>query len=420
MKKIFVLGFLLSLVCLFSRPVGAAAPSETETLRRELTDMRRLMQELQQKMQATEAHLEALEKGEKPVAEVPPVAEAPTAPTREGTPPATLYGQKGWLLNPDISVIANMNYFFRDGPELGFGEFDPEELNVQEVELDLAAYIYPGVRGWTTIAYEPEEGEVDVEEAYATFETLPWKSSATVGRRLIDFGIVNPIHQHFRPYTDSPLAFTQLFGEAYIDDGFLYSVLLPTPGDLSVKLSAGIYDGRKELVEAEEEDEPALEFDGHVLQLGAAANHPLGESMDLSTGYNVLLDDFDGDNLAIHEANVVLRYYVPNSYKKVLWQNELYAAQTDALSDPVGFFTLLRYTHNKYWNVGLRFDWTELLDDDSNEAWALVPSVTWNITEATYARFQYRHLDVDNSSDAEEFFLQFVFGFGPHSHRIEF
>ncbi len=414
-KSIFILmAFIHCFGCACSVFAG-----EEEALRSELSELKQMMHNVSSRMEQIETRLQVLEGGE-------PVSAKGNAEFGQGPKAGTVYAAKGWLLNPDISLIANTNYFFRDGAAVEFGEFEAEELNVSEVELDLASYIYPGVRAWSTIAYEPEEEKVEVEEVYVNFEALPLNSSATLGRRFIDFGLVNPIHQHFRPYTDSPLVVTQLFGEALVDDGFLYSVLLPTPGKLTAQIKAGVYDGRKELVEAEEEEveevveSAGLEFSDHLLQLGADLNHPIGDDADISFGYDVLLDDFSGEELAIHAVSSALRYYVPESEQKILWQNEVYAVTGDDIEEPVGFYSLLRYSLNRYWDAGVRFDWTELLADDSDSAWAVVPSLTWNITESTYARAQYRHIDVDEVGEAEEFWLQFVFGFGPHSHRLDF
>lgn len=419
MKSIVAISLAVGQI--FAWPNMIFAASEAEQLRSELSELKQMLLKISSRIETVEKRLSAID-GKKP--EGPVVIareeEKPVAQEfRSGPKSGTVYGKKGYLLNPDVSVIANTNYFFRDGPNLEFGEFEEEELNISEVEIDLTAYLYPGIRGWTTIAYEPEEEEVEVEEAYVTFETLPWKSSATFGRRFVDFGLVNPIHQHFRHYTDTPLAVTQLFGEAFVDDGFLYSILLPTPGDLTAQVKAGIYDGRKELVE-EEKEEDGLVFNGHVLQLGADINHPVGEDADVTLGYDVLLDDFDGDNLAVQAASAAFRYYFPESYQKILWQNEVYVVTRDEGEEPSGFYSYLCYTLNKYFDFGVRFDWTELLEESNDKTWAVVPSVTWNITESTYTRAQYRHIDADGREEADEFFLQFVFGFGPHSHRVQY
>ncbi len=439
MKKLLSIFVALThcLVCACTASAG-----EAEALRSELFELKAMMQKVSDRVVQIESRIQVLEGGEPSSTSVTDLVEQGERPVpqqfRSGPKLGTSYAKKGWLLNPDISLISNMNYFFQDGDETDFGEFGNEELNVQEIELDLASYIYPGIKAWSTIAYEPEEDEVGIEEAFVHFETLPYNASATLGRRFIDFGLVNPIHQHFRPYTDSPLVFSQLFGEAFVDDGFLASILLPTPGDLSAQLKAGIYDGRKELVEehgeeeevttsvisgpmmAEAMEEAGLEFGNHILHLGADLNHPLGEDADITLGYDVLLDDFEGDDLAIQSASAVLRYYVPESEQKLLWQNEIYAVTGDEIEEPLGFYSFLRYSINRYLDVGVRYDWTELLGDDSEEAWAVVPSVTWNITESTYARAQYRHIDVDGIGEANEFWLQFVFGFGPHSHGVNF
>ena len=164
------------------------------------------------------------------------------------------YGTKGSLMNPDISVVADAFYHFSDS-KFGVGEFTDEDLYFREVELAIQGYIYPGVRAEFFPVWEVEEGKVEIEEAFANFLTLPFHSNLLVGRHRIRFGLVNPIHQHYRDYVDTPLAVQNFLGaEGYIDDGINFSVMVPKI-PIPVELGFGIFDGDKSLAEEEEEEE---------------------------------------------------------------------------------------------------------------------------------------------------------------------
>ena len=88
-----------------------------------------------------------------------------------------------------------------------------------------------------------------------------------------------------------------------------------------------------------------------------------------------------------------------------------------------GFYSLIKYTHNKFFDAGFRYDWSELGTNDDAHHWTLNPILTWHLTESSYVRAQYRYGELESSisgnSSVNEGFIQFVWGLGPHSHGIE-
>ncbi|GJQ60561.1 MAG: hypothetical protein D8M57_17060 [Candidatus Scalindua sp. AMX11] len=343
------------------------------------------------------------------------------------------YGTKGSLMNPDVSIIADTFYHFSDS-KFGVGEFTDEDLYFREVELAIQGYIYPGVRAEFYPVWEVEEGKVEIEEAFANFLTLPFNSSLLVGRHRIRFGLVNPIHQHYRDYADVPLAVQNFLGvEGYIDDGINFSVMVPKIS-VPVELAFGIFDGDKSLAEEEEEEDGSrtfdlfesepVEFQDHVFLAKVNTNLLILPNFDVSLGYHVLWDGNGSGNTAIHNGQFSLRYRFPNSYHKVLWQNELYVADVDDRDiTSKGFYSLAKYNINRFLDAGFRYDWSELGSNDDAHQWALNPILTWHLTESSYVRAQYRYGELESSSSGNssvnEGFIQFVWGLGPHSHGIK-
>ncbi|MDR4503581.1 MAG: hypothetical protein MRK01_02165 [Candidatus Scalindua sp.] len=344
------------------------------------------------------------------------------------------YGTKGSLMNPDVSIVGDLFYHFSDN-KFGVGEYTDEDLFFREVELAVQGYIYPGVRAEFYPVWEVEEGKVEIEEAFANFLTLPFNSNLLVGRHRIRFGLVNPIHQHYRDYVDAPLAVQNFLGaEGYIDDGINFSVMVPRI-PFPLELGFGIFDGNKSLAEEEEEEEEGsrvseifesepVEFSDHVFLAKINTNLLLLPNCDISMGYHVLWDDNGAGNTAIHNGQFSLRYRFPNSWSRLLWQNELYVADVDNRDiTSKGFYSLIKYTHNKFLDVGFRYDWSELGTNDDAHNWALNPILTWHLTESSYVRAQYRYGELESSisgdSSVNEGFIQFVWGLGPHSHGIE-
>ncbi|MCP5004348.1 MAG: hypothetical protein GY941_10480 [Planctomycetes bacterium] len=351
------------------------------------------------------------------------------------------YGTKGSFMNPDVSIVADTFYHFSDN-KFGVGEFTDEDFYFREVELALQGYIYPGVRAEFFPVWEVEEGIVEIEEAFANFLTLPFNSSLLVGRHRIRFGLVNPEHQHHRDYADVPLAVQNFLGaEGYIDEGINFSTILPV-SSVPVELGFGIFDGDKPLghhhEEEEEEEEheeegsrlleifesEPVEFSDHVFLAKINTNLLIQPNFDVSLGYHVLWDGNGSGNTAIHNGQFSMRYRFPNSWSKILWQNELYVADVDDRDiTSKGFYSLFKYTHSRFLDFGFRYDWSELGSTDDAHHWAVNPIFTWHLTESSYVRAQYRYGELESSSgitsSVNEGFIQFVWGLGPHSHGIE-
>ena len=350
------------------------------------------------------------------------------------------YGTKGSFMNPDVSIVADTFYHFSDS-KFGVGEFGDEDMHFREVELALQGYIYPGVRAEFFPTFEIAENKVEMEEAFANFLTLPLNSNLLVGRHRIRFGLVNPMHQHHRDYADVPLVVQNFLGaEGYIDEGFDFSVMAPKI-PIPVELGFAIFDGAKSLAEEEEEevsnnfnlfDSTPIAFRDHVFLAKINTNMLLLPNLDISTGYHVMWDDNGAGNTAVHNGQFQLRYRVPNSWSKLLWQNEVYVADVDNIANEAqkntskGFYSFLKYTHNRFLDLGFRYDWAELGLDNESHQWALNPMATWHLTESSYVRAQYRYGELGskgvssaNVNSTNEFFLQFVWGLGPHAHGIK-
>ena len=341
------------------------------------------------------------------------------------------YGTKGSIMNPDISVIADAFYHFSD-QENGVGEFTDNDLYFREIEVAIQGYIYPGIRAEFFPVWELEEDKVEIEEAFADFLTLPFNTSLKVGRQRVDFGLVNPVHQHKREYVDVPLVVQNFLGaEGYIDEGIDIENMLPlVPFPLTI--GVGVFDGDKSLAEEDGEAETGgekrseifntnpVQWDDHVFLAKLNANIPLSRSADMSLGYHAIWDDNGDGTTIIHNAQFALRYRLPNSYKKMLWQSELYVADIDDRDiKSKGFYSMFDVNMSRFLNTGLRYDWSELGDNDDVHQWAVNSFITWHLTEASYVRMQYKYGELEGFSSVNEAMVQFVWGLGPHSHGLK-
>jgi len=129
----------------------------------------------------------------------PPAAEPTPAPAPPAVPPAeppaaapAAPSQTSNYFNPAISVIGNF---------LGVAGHNPVEnlpnLSLRESELGLQAIVDPYARADFFLSFNGSN--VDVEEGYLTFTSLPGQFLAKVGRMRVQFGKINTLHLHVLP-----------------------------------------------------------------------------------------------------------------------------------------------------------------------------------------------------------------------------
>lgn len=350
-------------------------------------------------------------------------------------------GSYGGIMNPDISAIVNTQILFTDDR----GNERRGDLRIAEGELAFQSYLYPGIEGSLIIAMHEEHGEwhVHPEEAFAAFQDLPFGLQATVGRRLIPFGRLNPTHPHHWKFPDQPLPHENFFGaHPLYDDGAEVSWLVPNPWNVYGALSIGAWSGSSGSTGAhhhEEEEEhvhehhaPVLDWRGRIYSGRARADVPLGELSNAGIGYSAVWDE--ARRTVLHGADLTAVYRRPGSYARVHWQSEIYYADIkgEEPQRPFGFFSTLSFAPDKYWEIGARYDRSEYIkphdhehDEEhetawiSDEEWSASAFLSYYLTHSLYLRSSYRRI-IDRREETEHrIVLQLVWGLGPHAHRIE-
>jgi len=336
------------------------------------------------------------------------------------------------VMNPDISVVLDSNsYFTRDKSSP-----DRNKVKIREGEVALQGNLYPGIRGDFFVTYEQEyeadgsvNGKVDLEAGSIRFMDLPLDLNAQIGRMFVEFGEMNKIHQHHRSTVDQPLVLEHFFGNhSWIDEGVQISALLPNPFDLYWKVEGSYLNGRPLKLHEDEHGGEGDEKPGHapipfndkIVMLRTFINFPFDEdnSKDLNASYSLAFQD--GGNIKLHGIGIDFKYRVPYSFKVFSWRNEALLYENKLLKiRRGGGYSQLKLKWNAYWSFGGRFDWSEFTDKDKGHSTSASLFTTYNFTETTYTRVQYRYRQEQNSRKFNEVFLQLVWGIGPHSHRLE-
>jgi hypothetical protein len=283
------------------------------------------------------------------------------------------------------------------------------------------------------------EWEIHPEEAFVSFLELPAGFRLIAGRKLLEFGRLNPLHPHHWKFVEQPLVMENFLGDhPLFDDGAQIDWLLPNPWDLYCKLAfghwAGASSGHSHEHEAGEEHDHAgvIEWRGKIYNGRAALDLPFGELSSALAGYSVVWDE--GYHTVLHGGDLTIAWRRPMSYRRLTWQSEIwYAATSDEQApDPFGFFSTAAFAWNQYWELGARYDLSEYLAAEHGEdgeeiheeplredEWGITGFVSYYFTHSLYLRLEYARL-VDRFERVENRgIVQLVWGLGPHAHRLE-
>ena len=441
---------IASAIILYSTTVYATPNEQSEKIERiekELIQLKAQFMEMQKLYEVKIAHLEEKVQAQQ-TASLPYGYRPNKTSQKEST-----YSAAASYLNPDISVIVDVKQRFNDD----VGDDNRDKLTVGEAELKLGGFIFPGIRGDATVAVENEysgesdvSSEVDLEEAYISFLELPLNSQIQVGRKLIDFGVLNSQHPHSWAFTDTPLILENLFGHhPWYDDGVQISTLIPNPADIYWEAKFGVWNGRIPGHSHDHSDDEStssrrfnlenqtVQFDDHVYTARTYINIPFQDNIDVGLGYSAAWDEHPTSTL--HGIDLTMRYRFPNKNSWLKWQTEYIFAKLDAPEHhhdddeeehhspaditPHGFYSMLEYAFNQHWRIGTRFDYAEYNENDAFYQWAASTFVTYHFNHNLYIRGTYRYRDFSDFSDMHQepentIWLQIVWGLGPHTHGV--
>src|SRR6267143_6234842 len=262
------------------------------------------------------------------------------------------------LLNPDISMIGDFI------GTVGHNRVvHSNSLELHESELGVKAIIDPYARGDFFVSFG--ENDVNVEEGYITFTSLPKGFVARVGKMRAAFGKVNTIHNHALDYIDRPLATVNLLGgEDGIDDaGVSVTRIFAGPKDWFLECTAQVFRGDSAAV-FQANGRKDVSVLGHF-----RGNKDLSESTNLDIGLSYARGHNDTGAAFLtnlYGVDTTLRWKPLRRavYNSLMWRNEFFWSNRDQLSGAItpetvhafGLYSSLNYRVNRRWTVGGRFD----------------------------------------------------------------
>ena len=440
---------------LLLNPLAAAAGEETETLRRQLNDVKKQMQYLQksykQQLMALEQRLKGLEsKSDEHVT----VAASSTVPL-----PAT----QTTISNSDFQIglsglfTAGGSSVNNDALEgLQAGAHDPNQngFTIQNVELSIGGTVGPYLDGQANIIFQIDaDGEtvVELEEAFFTTRSLPWGLQLKGGQYFTEFGRQNQQHPHTWAFVDQPVVLSRFFGgDGLRSQGVRASWLMPT--DWYSELYFGIQNPKGETVTSFL-NAPGEEIGSHTLLDRDARNvgdllytarwlngFDLSDTLSMNLGVSGLWGpNASGTttDTSIYGADMYLKWqpvYSQRGFPFVAWHSEVLKRRYEAgdPGDPSretlkdwGLFTQAQWGFKPGWVAGLRAEYARADGDTSTNPLRdtrkrLSPNLTWHLSEYSKLRLQYNrdwaeHLPGDT---ANSLWLQLEFNLGSHAAHM--
>lgn len=385
--------------------------AEYEAIKAKLADLETQLQDLKSRLEETPA-----------VEQVTPESGAAEEPTVIGG--STAAGVPQTLL-PDISIVGDIvGNFTSDRTKA-----NRNDVVLRGAELVLQGYLYPQIRGDAVVCMGEEHNhEAVVEECFLSFLQIGNSNlSAILGKRRLDFGKVNKIHPHHRPYVTAPSASENFLGdEGLIAEGASLSYLFPGKYFLNLEVGAWRVRSHTHLPS----DEPMVEigpgFDDKLYSARLWGSRELSDSSELEVGVSGIhgtglrrpSEETDiRDSISLLGLDATYKNWF-SAYGRTTVQGEVYALRREG-NTRVGYYGFTGYKWNKYWELGLRYDWSErpfpLDGRDSGVSFIL----TNHLTETTHLRLQLSHGSRAGVGSVNEAFLQAIWGIGPHSHPLE-
>ena len=444
--------FLFTLL-IFSISAGntAAADTEIEMLKKQMKQMEKNMNLMNQKivdLEEKNRQLETEAQKERVKEEVVVEEEADILVEPEQPGGQTFMGKAFQTFNPEISVIGLFAaaYYSEDEP-IVFAENDPEDtgVNLQELEIGFQSVVDSYFRFDSFLSISREG--IEIEEAYGTtLLSLPANSQFRVGIMRSKFGRINQLHRHSQNFVTLPMVAAEFLGEHLNPTSIEANFLIPVPWYMELSASGGSPDVETASF-ARDEDGNNL---GRLLYVFHLANFfELSDSIGMSLGGSYATGSNGtepGNRTNLYGVDFFAKYrpLASHPYQELQLQSEfMYRDAQTAEGDQGdwGLYAQAVYRFAKRWNAGVRYGITDTNDPISPEEelveelkqkrkknmdmrtvnlgcfgkqYRVSGMLTFNPTEFSRIRLQYDYLNQDFAEDQHGLFLQFQYAIGAH------
>lgn len=263
-----------------------------------------------------------------------------------------------------------------------------------DVDLIMDGRLFPKVQAHMDFTFHPQDADVDVEEAYATIHPFSRVLGARAGVMLVPFGLLNQTESHKVPFADNATVVKNLLGDALIGDGYEMVVSDPEgmvhahfgqwttrPGNedrTGAKLGAGFTAPFTLTHLSFSQYRTKNEVDGTPgLQLGASLGYGPGE----------------GTHLLLMGGDVSWRKNLGGA-RNIRFQAEAIRRRRDqarpGFQHEFGYYLMGIYQPADKWEIGTRYDWSEIPGQFRTHETALSLFATRHLHDYNYLRLQLK------------------------------
>ena len=306
---------------------------------------------------------------------------------------------------PQVMVIDDVHRLPQDDG------LDARRHTLSGEEFVLTGHLASQLQGYLDLTLDPQDADADVKEAFATLHPFSGLT-ARAGIMLVPFGLVNPVPPRQFRFADTPTAMHNLLGEEFTGDG--YELISNTLGG-HVHVRAGQYTTHV----AEDADADLVPgFTGHFVagRLSFSGTATRDERADVH-GMKV------GASAAYAKDNDLSLVGLDGSWKFDLQDDSTLLLQTEAVrrrrgDQPLGwrhefgYYLLGIYQHNQHWEIGARYDWSEIPNVGRHRETGATVFGTHYLGDTNYLRLQLKRSSAWGSGTENAAMLQFVYRFG--------
>ena len=321
----------------------------------------------------------------------------------------------GASLMPEMFIAFDL--IFESGLERS--DNAPNQAQIREIEFGFNASIDPYFYGVVSVVLENEGGEMiaDLHESYIRYSGLMRGLVLRAGKLFLDMGVMNTIHQHDRPFVDSPFVQREMFDyEAAADIGLDASLVLHAL-PFYTRLSLGIFNGQ---------------VFGHAHTSGTPKKFPLittraetyfdiGEDAGVRLGANHLIRSLDREDGGLYHQqfgfDMTFRAFDRKEGGLLVlaeYWNKLHTTNNRRVH---GMYLLGSWRFNTIYELGLRYDYLKVLEPVPVVPTRAVSGIaTLKPSEFSYLRLQYTYQDVPTTTGEEHLFkaqISFILGAHP-------
>ncbi|MEP0827817.1 MAG: hypothetical protein HRF51_04780 [bacterium] len=327
-------------------------------------------------------------------------------------------------LNPDLSVVGDIRLFSHND-SLRLKESEEFNLSTPEMEMVIAGYLNPYARADAVIGWH-EGADAEVEEFYATMlRGLPLGINLRVGKYLLQFGRLNPVHPHAYTFIYRPLPHTEFFGDEGLRDmAVRISFLLPT-GKIYTELMGSVLKGDLFEVHEPEADTTYEEEIGEKVNPGffgrLTVSIPVSEYSELALGSSFATGIYDShENLRAYLGGVDMKFkWKPDRNRSLTIEAEgllSHRRKEDRNAvDAYGGYGYIDFRLRQKYNLGGIFEYAQNKLESDSDTWRVGGFLGFSpIEETSLLRFVGNWTKPSDRDGYWSLTLQLVFSLGPH------